>query len=241
MAIQGSATIGIRVRSTLFYLLSGCAFVPFVFFAPVLLLHERYLLWLGGVYLRIQLALLRYVCGIGYVVEGREFLPEGPCLIASSHESAWETLFYHALLDQPVMFAKREVFSYPVVGVIARKAGHIPVDRQGSSDAMREGFRAGVRAISQGRKLLIFPGGTRQRGVPERIQSGVGVLYGLAKVPAVPVIVTSGQCWPAGSLLKYPGMITVHILPPIPEGLDRRTFLDVLTRAFEENVDDLKR
>ncbi len=241
MADHMQTTIGIRVRSTLFYLLSCLAFTPFLFFAPVLLLHERYVLWLGSAYLRIQLVLLRYVCGIRYQVEGAENLPEGPCLIASWHESSWETLYYHLLLDEPVMFAKREVFSYPIIGAIARKAGHIPVDRQGSVDAMREGFRAGAAAIARGRKLLIFPGGTRQRGAPERIQSGVGVLYGLAKVPAVPVQVHSGQCWPAGSLLKYPGMITVRILPPIPAGHDRRRFLEMLEAGFVDNENDLKR
>lgn len=241
MGNQMQATIGIRARSTLFYLLSGLAFAPFLLFAPVLLLHERYVLRLGTAYLRIQLGLLRHVCGIRYRVEGAENLPEGPCLIASWHESSWETLYYHLILDQPVMFAKREVFSYPIIGAIARKAGHIPVDRQGTADAMREGFRAGVETIARGRKLLIFPGGTRQRGAPKRIQSGVGVLYGLAKVPAVPVQVHSGQCWPAGSLLKYPGTIIVRILPPIPPGYDRRRFLEMLEADFVDYEDDLKR
>lgn len=230
----------IKLRSALFYLLSGIAFVPFCFLLPVLFLNEKYVLWLGNRYLRIQLFLLRVVCGVRCEVEGQGNLPDGPCLIASWHESAWETLFYHLLLDQPAMFAKREVFSYPLVGLIARKSGHIPVDRQGSLDSMREGFRAGSEAVARGRKLLIFPGGTRQLGAPRRIQSGVGVLYGLAGVAAVPVKVHSGGCWPAGSLLKYPGTIKVEILPPIPAGLDRRSFLEELGKALAENPDDLK-
>ena len=234
-------TMGIRLRSALFYLLSGVAFLPFLLCFPVFFLPERYLLAVGAAYLRVQLWLLRVICGIHYRVEGAEHLPEGPCLIASTHESAWETLFYHLLLDQPVMFAKREVFSYPVVGLLARKAGHVPVDREGAPDAMRKMFRAGVKALERGRKLLIFPGGTRQPGPPKRIQGGVGVLYGLARVAAVPVQVRSGHCWPPGRLLKYPGTITVRILPPIPAGLERREFLDLLTRALGENQDDLKR
>ncbi|MBR9841751.1 MAG: 1-acyl-sn-glycerol-3-phosphate acyltransferase [Rhodobacteraceae bacterium] len=241
MARDRQATFAIRLRSALFYLLSVLAFVPFLLFVPVFALHERYLLWVGGVFLRVQLVLLRLVCGIRHEVEGRENLPEGPCLIASWHESSWETLFYHVLLDQPVMYAKREVFAYPLVGRIARKAGHIPVDRQGSIETMRDGFRVGVEAIRRGRKLLIFPGGTRQHGAPKRLQSGVGVLYELAKVPAVPVLVASGECWPAGSLLKYPGTITVRILPPIAPGLDRRAFLGALSEALSENREDLKR
>jgi 1-acyl-sn-glycerol-3-phosphate acyltransferase len=65
-------------------------------------------------------------------------------------------------------------------------------------------------------------------------------LYGLAGVAAVPVKVHSGGCWPAGSLLKYPGTIKVEILPPIPAGLDRRSFLEELGKALAENPDDLK-
>ncbi|WP_243611668.1 lysophospholipid acyltransferase family protein [Shimia aestuarii] len=233
--------LGIRLRSALFYVLSGLAFVPFLLFWPVFFLPERYLLGVGAAYLRVQLVLLRLICGIRYRVEGAEHLPEGPCLIASWHESSWETLFFHLFLDQPVMFAKQEVFSYPVVGLVAQKAGHVPIDRKGTPDQMRDGFRAGVAAIKRGRKLLIFPSGTRQRGAPKRIQRGVGVLYDLAKVDAVPVQVKSGHCWPAGSLLKYPGTITVRILPPIPAGLERRAFLQQLALAFGENQDDLKR
>ncbi|MCW9043954.1 MAG: 1-acyl-sn-glycerol-3-phosphate acyltransferase [Pseudopelagicola sp.] len=241
MAPHQDPTFGIRIRSTLFYVLSGVAAVPFLLFFPVLFLREQYVLWIGSRYLWVQLVLLRLVCGIRYEVEGRENLPKGPCLIASTHESSWETLFFHLLLDQPVMFAKREVFSYPLIGLVARKAGHIPVDRQGSLETMREGFRAGAAVVARGRKLLIFPGGTRQLGAPKRIQSGVGVIYGLVEVPAVPVIVRSGACWPAGSLLKYPGTITVRILPPIATGLDRRDFLKTLGAALGSNTNDLKR
>ena len=240
MESEKGGTIVLWARSGLFYLLSALVFAPFLLFAPVLFLNERYVLRLGRWYLWMQLGLLRLVCGIRYRVEGQEHLPTGPCLIASTHESSWETLFFHVLLDQPVMYAKREVFSYPLVGQIARKAGHIPVNREGSLEAMREGFRAGVEVIERGRKLLIFPGGTRQAGAPKRIRAGVGVLYELAQVPAIPVLVHSGACWPAGSLLKFPGTIIVRILPPIAPGLGRRAFLAKLEDMFHENHEDLK-
>lgn len=222
----------------MFYGLSGICAVPFLLLLPLLVLPVRVTFFVAGIFLWLQLGLLRVICGIRYEVSGRENLPDGPCLIASQHESSWETLYFQVLLDKPVMFAKKEVFSYPVLGLVARKVGHIPVDRKGSADAMREGFRAGREAVQNGRKLLIFPTGTRQleadRQVP--LQTGVGVLYQLAGKPVVPVLVNSGRCWPSGSLLKYPGTITVRILPAIPEGLDRGIFLERLGRELNTTV-----
>ena len=221
-------TFLIRVRTVLFYTLSATLALPFLMLLPGIVLPVSLTLGVTGFYLRLQLFLLRVVCGINYEVLGRENLPKGPCLIASQHESSWETLYFQVILGRPVMFAKKEVFGYPIIGLLSRRLGHIPIDRKGSADSMRESFAAGREAAMKGRKLLIFPTGTRRQGLDQRVvvQSGVGVLYQLVGQPVVPVLVNSGASWPASSLLKYPGKITVRILPQIPEGLGRRVFLD---------------
>lgn len=226
----------IKLRTVLFYSLSALFAVPFLLLFPGILFPRVFTLTVTGMFLRLQLVLLRVVCGIRYEVCGREHLPDGPCLIASQHESSWETLFFQILLDAPVMFAKKEVFHYPLLGTLSRKIGHIPVDRQGSVDAMREGFRVGRDVVHSGRKLLIFPTGTRRVNTddPVVIQSGVGVLYQLAATPVVPILLNSGSCWPSGTLLKYPGTITVRILPPIASGLGRREFLEQLKADLNE-------
>lgn len=231
MTKQPKTTFLVRARSIAFYGLSGVFAVPFLPLLPGLVLPAGAVFFVTDVYLRLQLFLLRVVCGIDYEVLGRENLPEGPCLIASQHESAWETLYFQVLLGRPVMFAKKEVFGYPIFGFLSRKLGHIPVDRAGSVDAVRDGFRAGREAVQNGRKLLIFPTGTRRQGVEQgkAVQSGVGVLYQLIGQPVVPVMVNSGACWPASSLMKFPGKITVRILPQIPAGLDRREFLECVS------------
>lgn len=219
------------LRSLVFYLLSVVLALPFLLLLPGLLLPRGVVLAVIGCYLRLQLWLLGVICGVRYQLLGQEHLPQGACLIAAQHESAWETLFFQILLGQPVMFAKQEVFRYPLIGLLARKIGHIPVDRGGSADAVRDGFRRGGEAAAAGRKLLVFPTGTRgaREQKPRVLQSGVAVLYQLLGLPAVPVLLNSGQCWPANSLLKHPGTITVRLLPPIEPGLDRQSFLARLT------------
>lgn len=228
----------LRFRSVLFYVVSGLCALPFLLFLPVLVLPVRYTFAVTDTYLRLQLFLLRGICGIEYQVFGKEHLPKGSCLIASQHESSWETLFFQVVLDRPVMFAKKEVFGYPIIGLTSRKLGHIPVDRQGSVDAVRQGFEAGRDAVAQGRKLLIFPTGTRRQSGEAKvtIHSGVGVLYQLAGVSVVPVLVNSGESWPSSTLVKYPGKISVRILPQIPAGLDRREFLERIENQLNQDA-----
>ena len=136
MAERQKATIGIRCRTILFYALSGLVVLPFLLLIPGLLLPRDFTVVVSNAFLSIQLWLLRVTCAVRYEIKGLSNLPGAGCLIASQHESAWETLYFQVFLGQPVMFAKKEVFGYPLIGVIARKIGHISVDRQGSAGAV---------------------------------------------------------------------------------------------------------
>ncbi|SHK20604.1 1-acyl-sn-glycerol-3-phosphate acyltransferase [Shimia gijangensis] len=231
---ERQVTFSVKFRSLTFYFLSIVMVLPFLLFLPFLLMPMRYITAVTNTYLRAQLWLLRAICGVRYEVKGLANLPDAGCLIASQHESSWETLYFQVLLDQPVMFAKKEVFRYPLIGLLARKIGHIPVDRTGSADAMRKGFQVGRKAALSGRKLLIFPTGTRTKQKETPLQSGIGALYQLVNLSAVPVLLNSGQCWPANSLLKFPGTITVRLLPAIAPGMDRREFLVQLSKDLSE-------
>ncbi len=219
------------VRSVLFYVLAGLAAVPFLLCWPALRGPRRTVYAIVDRYLWVLLWLLRSVCGIRYRVVGQDQLPKGAVLIASQHESTWETLFFQVLFDHPVMYAKAPIFSYPVFGPVVRKFGHIPVTAGTSADAMRAGFRAGATAVKDGRSLVIFPSGTRRQDA-DAPQAGVGVLYQLAGVPAVPVRLNSGAVWPHGSWLKFPGTVEVQIGPVIEAGLDRRDFMQILSASL---------
>lgn len=221
------------VRSALFYGLCGLIIVPFLVLWPAIWLPARIPLAITDCYLRVQLGLLRWVCGIRYELSGQSHMPKGAVLIASQHESTWETLFFQCLLGRPVMYAKKPIFSYPIFGPLVRKMGHIPVELSTTGDAMRAGLRAGVDVLQDGRKLLIFPTGTRGAHGAGALQAGVGVLYQLSQAPVVPVRLNSGACWPANSFLKIPGTIKIDILPPIATGLDRPTFMAELAQSLQ--------
>src|SRR6185295_6436842 len=78
---------------------------------------------------RVNLVLLRVVAGIKCEIRGLEKLPPGPLIVASKHQSAWETFALLPLLDNPVFILKRELQWIPVFGWLTIKGRMVPVDR----------------------------------------------------------------------------------------------------------------
>lgn len=174
-------------------------------------------LWARGVICAAQ-----KLTGIRYEVLGRENLPEGPFIFACKHQSAWETIAVLMLLDNPTIVMKQELLKLPVFGWYARNAGMIPVDRAGSSGALRTMMRAADAAKKAGRPIVIFPEGTRSApGTRPELHPGLAGLYGALRIPVVPVALNSGLVWGRESFVKHSGKITVQIHPAIPPGLPR--------------------
>jgi len=190
------------------------------------------------VYFRIYLALifggLRVICGLRYVVEGREHLPEGGALIASKHQSMFETLAYWQILDDPAIILKKELAWLPFFGWFAQKLGNIVVDRGAAAKALRKMLSDARKRAAEGRQILIFPEGTRTKpGARIDYKPGVAGLYSAMKVPCVPAALDSGFFWQGRGVLRRPGCITVQFLPPIGPGLPRDEFMNLLEDRIE--------
>ncbi|MEQ8967722.1 MAG: lysophospholipid acyltransferase family protein [Azospirillaceae bacterium] len=185
-------------------------------------------------YLRGIAVMERVVVGLDYRVIGRDRLPEGPCIVAAKHQSAWETLKLHLILDDPAPVLKRELLSVPVWGWYAAKADLIPVDRGGRSKAIQSMITAARRIAAQGRPIVIFPQGTRTSpGAWRPYRVGVVALYENLHLPVVPMALNSGLFWGRRKFLKSPGTVTVEFLDPIPPGLDRDSFIKRLESELE--------
>ena len=107
------------------------------------------------------IALVGICCGLRWRVIGRENLPDGPTVFAAKHQSAWETLIFHVLLDDPVFVLKRELLRVPLVGWYMRKAGGIPIEREAGVRAIRTMLPRVQRALADGAQVIVFPEGTR--------------------------------------------------------------------------------
>ncbi len=207
---------------------------------PVLLLPWRASMWFGRLWSRTMLALLRAIVGLDGEVRGREHLPPGPCLVAMKHQSAWDTLMLPVLFGDPAVVIKRELQLVPLYGWYATRAGSIFVDRKGGAAAMRRMLKAARRAVAAGRKIVIFPQGTRTApGKRSPYQPGVAGLYQALGLPLVPAAVNSGLYWGRRAFLKRRGRIVVEFLPAIPPGLPRRRLMAELEARIEAAADRL--
>ncbi len=184
--------------------------------------------------------LLDKIVGMGLEVRGRENLPDGPVLVASKHQSAWDTFALVPLLHDPAIIMKRELMWIPFYGWFSAKFGMIFVRRDAGASALRQMARDAADRVAAGRHILIFPEGTRREpGAPPAYKPGALYLYDRLGVPCCPVALNSGLYWPRRSLQRYPGKIIVQFLEPIPAGLPRREFARRLEEAIESASDAL--
>jgi 1-acyl-sn-glycerol-3-phosphate acyltransferase len=212
------------VTTTLFVVLGS----P-LFFAP-----RRWAMAALAVHGRFELWLLKVVCGIKLEVRGAEKLPQGACLVAAKHQSAWETFGLIPLFRDPAVLMKRELFWIPFHGWFSHKFGMIPVDRDKGPSALRRVVREAKLRVAQGREIIIFPEGTRRApGAPPDYKTGVVLLYEALQIPCVPLALNSGAFWPRRRLSLRPGTIVVEFLDPIPPGLPKAEFLERLIGAVE--------
>jgi 1-acyl-sn-glycerol-3-phosphate acyltransferase len=179
--------------------------------------------------------LLRVICGTHVEIRGAEKIPWGPLLVASKHQSTWETFGIISLFVDPAFILKRELLWLPLFGWYAWKGRMIPVDRGARAQALAAIAKETRAHLADGRQIIIFPEGTRRpAGAEPNYKFGVVHLYAEAGVPCLPIALNSGVFWPRRSITRYPGTIRVEILDPIAPGLDKKAFASRLQETIEE-------
>ncbi len=183
---------------------------------------------------RDNLRLLKLITGTRVEFRGIERLPPGAVLIASKHQSTWETFALLTILDDPTFVLKRELMWVPLFGWLAAKAGMVPVNRGAGSSALADMNERARAEAARGRQIVIFPEGTRRApGAEPAYKFGIAHLYGNLDIPCVPVALNSGLFWPRRRFIRRPGTILVEVLEPIPPGLGRKEFMDELQARLE--------
>lgn len=186
---------------------------------------------------RTVLAGLTVICGVRRRIEGGEYIPDEPVIIAANHQSMWETIVLLAVLPRPAMVFKKELLRVPIYGWWANRTG-VPVDRKAGARALRMLRRETERHIARGDQIVVFPEGTRgQPGALGPLQPGIAGMYLIADKPVTPVVHNSGEFWRYPSGMKIPGVITMRFLPPIPPKMPRRSFMPTLEAALRQSPD----
>jgi len=159
-------------------------------------------------------------------------------LVASKHMSMWDTLALYVVLGDPGIVLKRSLLHVPFFGWFLARSTAIAIDRAAGASALRSMAKGAQGVLAQGRPVLIFPEGTRQKpGAPPDYKPGVAGLYGQLDVPCVPVCLDSGLYWQG--FWKRPGTITLGFLEPIPPGLKRAAFMTMLEARIETATNKL--
>ncbi|MGE0153407.1 MAG: lysophospholipid acyltransferase family protein [Reyranellaceae bacterium] len=224
------------LRSALFnaamYLATAIICIAFL---PLLLGPMRWAQLAGVLWSKTILFLLKLTCGLDHRVVGRERLPPGACIVAPKHHSTWETMAVYALIERRVTVLKRELVWIPLFGWYLLRSGSIAIDRKAGPKALRAMLRqARAMADRHAARIVIFPEGTRTAvGASAPYQPGIAALYGHLNLPVVPVALNSGVFWGRRTFVKWPGTITVEFLDPIPPGLKREQFMDLLRQRLE--------
>jgi 1-acyl-sn-glycerol-3-phosphate acyltransferase len=194
--------------------------------------------WVKGI-----MSLFRVVLGLDYREIGRSNVPDGPCIIACNHQSLWETAALSMIFPDASIVAKKELSKVPIVGWFLQRYPMILVDRAAGRQALKQMVEEAKRAVAEGRKVLLFPQGTRQAvGEPMVFQAaGISALYTTLDVPVVPAACNSGLFWGKKTLMIHSGTVKLSYLPPIAPGMPRKEFQARLEQMISEESDRLLR
>ena len=168
----------------------------------------------------LQLVVLDRFLGLEYVVEGRDNIPDHPCVAYWKHTSTWETFLTLDMWQHQCWVLKRELTWIPIFGWALMLIEPIAINRGGGRSAVGQVIEQGKRKLAEDCWINIFPEGTRVLpGKTKRYGRSGAYLAVESGAPILPIAHNAGDLWPRHSVLKKPGKITVRIGQPIyPEG-----------------------
>jgi 1-acyl-sn-glycerol-3-phosphate acyltransferase len=190
---------------------------------------------------RLMVWAAEHICGVKYRVLGRENVPSEPCIVMSKHESAWETLAFQVVLPPQVWVVKRELLWIPFFGWGLAMLSPIAIDRKEGRRALRQMIEQGRSRLAQGFSIVIFPEGTRSvPGERGTYHAGGAWLATQTGAPILPVAHNAGDHWPRNSFLKYPGVVTISMGPPLRATREIKA-LDLMRRVEQWIEDEMQR
>lgn len=158
----------------------------------------------------------RAICGLEYVIEGRENIPREPSVIMIKHSTVFEAYAQLTVFPPQTWVVKRELKWIPVFGWGLAALKPIAIDRRAGHTAVSQVIEQGREKLAQGIWVTIFPEGTRVLpGMVKKYGISGAALASEAHCPVVPVAHNAGDFWPRRSLLKHPGLIRFCIGPAI--------------------------
>ena len=187
-----------------------------------------YAVGMGGAYAGVRIA------GVKVRTVGLDKLdPARTYIFMSNHASNIDPPLLLPLIPRRTsVMAKKELFSYPILGKVMTLGALVPVDR-GNRDAGISAVRAAAEVIRQGVNMTIFIEGKRSYdGKLLPFKKGPFYLAAETNVPVVPVSIAGTHAiMPKTRFAIEPGVVTVTFHDPIePANFGGRESLMVKVR-----------
>jgi 1-acyl-sn-glycerol-3-phosphate acyltransferase len=138
----------------------------------------------------------------------------GPFLVVCNHRSSSDPFLLACLsLPEAIQIINTWTLRLPVWGIAARLAGYLSINDM----PVEEFFTRTARYLSQGISIAAFPEGTRSGG--PKMGPFHGTVFRLAlreKIPIAPLCISGNERMPPrGTMLLYPGKVTLRRLPTL--------------------------
>jgi 1-acyl-sn-glycerol-3-phosphate acyltransferase len=234
----------VLIRSTIAYFIVYpifSFFILFNFFIPsrgkYYKFYQKYMLALN----KINRKLLAIICGFEVEYRGLENIKKGKFIVASKHQSAFETyMLFDEFFNNVYWVMKESIIKTFTIGNAIKKLKIVPINRKTIA------VNAFVKACEdwfldkEDAQLVLFPEGTRGDIYKKyKYKKGVFYVYENYKVPVIPVALTTGVCMPSKKYCMYSGKIIVEFLPPIEIGLGYDDFMGKLENTIENKTNEL--
>ncbi|MFI3270771.1 MAG: lysophospholipid acyltransferase family protein [Pseudomonadota bacterium] len=151
----------------------------------------------------------RYVerAGAKVIIEGMNHYKtqNGPCVIVANHMSTLETVtiasFVQPFLDMGFV-VKKSLSTYPIAKHFINATNPIMVNRVNPREDLTTVLTEGVKQLSTGRSIVVFPQNTRSTKFAPELFNSIGVkLAKKAGVPVMPLALKT-DAWGCGTLSK---------------------------------------
>ncbi len=185
---------------------------------------------------KIALSVLKVIFMICCPVKcvGWDKLPDGAAVLCPNHTNLRDPIFVaiagghkHTM----AFMAKEELMDNKLLGFVLKHVNAFPVKRNtGDISAIR----TSVKALKSGKKLVIFPEGTRvHEGEEHAAKAGAAMIAALAKVPMVPVYINNATKWFHVVTVEFGDPISIEIK-------DKHTASDVYKEKATEIMEKIE-
>lgn len=217
--------------------------IVYILFLPLIFINKNFAFLSTKIWSKGLIFGLKYICNVKVIVEGKENIPKDKgYLIISKHQSSWETVAFLLFFNKTTYVIKKELMKSIYIATYAKVLNFISLDRSNKVSSSKKIIEQSINLIKNNRTLVIFPEG--KRSIPDKktiYRSGCFSIYeqhSEKNFKCIPIALNSGLFVSNKNKITA-GTITVRILPPMPDGLNKKQFIEYLENHIEKNSQEL--